>query len=147
MPPEEIVEAIKKKSPEAAEVARRILDWSYQNFTQVRPTSTTFVPELRYDSKTFGPFSIQRDGRLYLYRRNIQKNSDIDEDWLQLRDRLNGIGPGLSFSEAENFPSIMLSALADNNAGEAFLRIIAWSIERVRAAHPEQSVPVPRQSV
>jgi len=72
VPPEEIIEAIKKKSPEGAAVAQRILDWSYEYFTQVRPTSTTFVPELRYDSKTFGPFSIQRDGRLYLYRGNIR---------------------------------------------------------------------------
>jgi hypothetical protein len=64
---------------------------------------------------------------------------------LQLRDRLNEI-PGLSFPEAENFPNIKLSALANENAVDAFLQIIAWSIERVKAAQQQQSIPVPPQS-
>jgi hypothetical protein len=67
--PEEIVAKMRQESPEDADVAQKILDWSRQHFTKIRstPEGWNIVPEFRQGAVTFSPFVIQKEKRRALY--------------------------------------------------------------------------------
>jgi hypothetical protein len=129
---EEIIEAIRERSPSEAETAERILDWAKEYFAP-KCSQTSFLLELKDNPKTFHPLSIDKWGRLWTYNRNIRNTRPFDDadNWLEFRRRLDDI-PGVNFPEKEMYSSAKLSSLANDAALSAFLDAIAWSIEKVK---------------
>jgi hypothetical protein len=125
-----------KTSPAEANVARMILEWSKQNFSDINWESASFVPMLEYDS--FSPIDVRKSGRVAVRFGYIMKKKPpfaTDDKRLDLLRRLNEI-PGVSLPKDSigKFPRIPLSTLADPKALEQFLEVIAWTIEEVKAA-------------
>jgi hypothetical protein len=136
---EETIDAIRDKSHEEAEIARRILDWSTQYFIpKCNPAS--FLLELRGNPKSFHPLSIDNGGRLWIYNNNIRSTRPFDapENWREFRQRLDEI-PGVSFPEKEMYSSAKLSALSSDVALKAFLEVIAWSIHEVERVERDKT--------
>jgi hypothetical protein len=131
---EEIIEAINLRSHEEAKVVRRMLDWSQQYFSP-KCSSSQFRLDLRHNPKTFHPLAITKDGRLWIYNKNIRgtRPFDVAENWTEFRRRLDDI-PGVNFPDNENYSSAKLLSLADDVVFKQFLNVIVWSIEQVKGA-------------
>jgi len=135
---DEFFRILHDKSPEAASVARTILDWSHEHFTFVDWKGVSFVPKLDYEAEfTHNPITVfgvgkrPRVGIKFGRMRNRQKLSE--EQRLQLLRRLNEIpGVDLPPDSVDRFPSIPLSALAKKDALERFLKAIEWVNDQVK---------------
>ncbi len=134
-----------KTSPEEANVARMILDWSKKNFSYINWDGASFVPMLEYDSPhPFSPIDVRKSksGSVAVRSGHIMtKNPPFaaDDKRLDLLRRLNEI-PGVSLPQdsISKFPQIPLSTLVSANAVEQFLKALAWAIEEVKAAQNHQ---------
>jgi hypothetical protein len=144
MTPEEVIEAIGKKSSAEAAVAQRILDWSNQNFTEIGSPGSSFVPALHYGNRTFRPIAVSKSkyARVQVRFGHIKKRNspfDLATKRNELLRRLNEI-PGVKLRDSEKFPSIPLSALTNEKALDQFLKAIGWTIEEVRSARQDSSI-------
>jgi len=140
----EFFQVLKEASPAVANIARKILDWSKQNFSKIDWPGASFVPMLEYDSHVFSPIDVRKakSGRVKVRFGHIMNRNPpfaSDDKRLDLLGRLNKI-PGVSLPQdsIDRYPSIPLSALANPKALEQFLEVIAWTIEEVKAAQNEQ---------
>jgi hypothetical protein len=130
-----------KTSSAEANVARMILDWSKQNFSYINWGAASFVPMLEYDSPhAFSPIDVRKSkgGRVVVrFGYIMDKNPPFDTDVkrLDLLGRLNEI-PGVTLSQdnISKFPQIPISTLVSDNSVEQFLKVLAWTIEEVKAA-------------
>jgi hypothetical protein len=129
---------LEERSPEAADVARRVLEWAGERSLHVNWRGSSFVPILDYGGEfTHNPITVvggskvPRVGIKFGRMRNRQKLSR--EQRLELLRRLNKI-PGVRLSEdsVERFPSISLSVLAQGDNVERFLSAIDWVNEQVK---------------
>jgi hypothetical protein len=137
---EEIIEAIRQRSPLEAQIAQRILDWSKAFFTP-KCSQSSFRLDLTDTPKTYHPISIDKDGRLWIYNKNMQSTRpfDVPANWEEFRRRLGNI-PHVSFPENPMYSSAKLSSLANDTTLAAFLDVIRWSVDEVRAAIGRQRV-------
>jgi hypothetical protein len=128
---------LQERSPEAAEVARHILEWAAEKSLPVNWRGSSFVPILDYGGEfTHNPITvvggskIPRVGIKFGRMRNRQKLSR--EQRVELLRRLNKI-PGVKLPEdsVERFPSIPLSVLAQGDNVDRFLSAIDWVNEQV----------------
>jgi hypothetical protein len=92
--PEEVIAKIREESPEDADVAQKILDWSHNHFEiTTTPTGWLIVPVFRQGAGTFSPFGIQKEKRraLYVYVQNIKGTPPFNtaQKWQEFRDRLD----------------------------------------------------------
>lgn len=138
--PEEIVAEIRKDSPEDADVAQKILNWSRQHFNgiNVTPKGWNIVPEFR-SGPAFSPFVIQKEAKraLYVDVRNIQKTPPFDraKKWQEFCDRVVKMrGIDFELTPDGNYYRAEYSDLANDDAMEAFQKTIAWSIKQVKSA-------------
>jgi hypothetical protein len=124
-------------SPDESETARRILNWSKQNFSRINWKKTSFVPVLEHDSGVFNPIHVQTNGTLQIRFGYMPFD---ERKRLQLLRRLNEIpGVNLPQDSMNRYPFIKLSALANDDATlQKFLQAIAWTIEEVKAAQPSE---------
>jgi hypothetical protein len=139
--PEEVIAAIRGESPQDAEVAQKLLEWSRQHFTRVPTTSEGWliVPELGQGADPFRPFGIQKETSraLYIYVKNIKRTAPFDTEgkWQEFRDRLVDLR-GVHFEPTTkgDFYKAEYSDLADDEVLKAFQETIIWSIEQVKSA-------------
>jgi hypothetical protein len=126
------------RSPEESETARRILDWSKKNFSHINWGGASFSPVLEYDSThSHNPITVYTTGKLDIKLRRMKNRNPpfhTEEKRLEVVRRLNEI-PGIKLSPdcIGKYPTISLSTLSDANALEQFKRLIAWTIQEVKA--------------
>jgi hypothetical protein len=139
--PEEVVAEMRRESPEDADVAQTILDWSRQHFTEINVTAGEWniVPVFRQGAVLFSPLAIQKDNRRALYIRveNIQGTPPFNtaEKWREFRDRLDKMrGVHFELTPKGNYYRAEYSDLANDEALKAFQETIAWLIEQVKNA-------------
>ncbi len=136
---EEFFASLQSRSPEAADVARRILDWSQEHFSFIEWKGVSFVPKLDYGATfTHNPITVIGLGKQprvgIKFGRMKNRNGLSDETRLELLRRLNQIpGVKLTVDKIDKHPMIPLSKLARDEALEGFLETIAWTIEQVKA--------------
>ena len=135
---------LSQRSPEAAEVARRILNWAVESGLPINWRGASFVPIVDYGGSfthnpitVIGSSKIPRVGIKFGRMRNRQKLSEKQR--LELLRLLNEI-PGVNLPNdcVEKFPSIPLSILTQEGSLEKFLAAIEWSNDQVRK-QPKQS--------
>jgi hypothetical protein len=134
----EFFEGLQNRAPTAANVAKRILDWSRQNFSRVDWKGSSFVPVLEYGAEfTHNPITVFAVGKVprvgIKFGRMKNRNGLPKEKRIELFRRLNDIpGVRLPADSIDKYPNILLSTLANGNALEQFLKAIAWTIEEVK---------------
>jgi hypothetical protein len=135
---DEIIQTISDRSSKEGEIAQRIVDWSKENFVP-KCNRASFLLELM-GKKTLHPLSIDKDGRIWTYNRNIRstKPFDIAENWLDFRTRLEAI-PGVNFPENPTYSSAKLSSLENEDSLQGFLAVMGWLIEQVKMAAEQKS--------
>lgn len=135
---EEIIQAIREKSPQGAELAQRILDWSREHSKGEYCTAETFNPVFDFDLRPIG-ISTHGQGKLWVNFSPIRKTKPFDreEKRVELRERMNAI-PYVNLTPGENFASTELSAL-DNDAVEKIKGVIASAMNEVNEAHRHAS--------
>ena len=138
--PEEIIAKMRQESPEDADVAQKILDWSRQHFEiRITPEGWNIVPVLRQEMFAFSPFVIQKEKRraLYMDVRNIQTNPPFNtsQKWQEFQDRLEEMR-GITFTVTPegNYYWAEYSDFGNDEALKAFQETIVWSIEQVKSA-------------
>lgn len=92
-------EQLQARSPEAADVARRILDWSREHFSFVDWEASSFVPKLDYGAgSTHNPITVYGLGKFprvgVKFIRMKNRNGFSETKRLELMRRLNAI-PGV----------------------------------------------------
>jgi hypothetical protein len=139
--PEEVIAKIRQESPEDADVAQKILDWSRQHFTEITttPKGWLIVPVFRQGAGIFSPFGIQKEKSraLYMYVQNIKSTPPFDtaKKWHEFRDRLDKTrGVHFELTPDGNYYRAEYSDLANDEALKAFQETIAWSIKQVKSA-------------
>jgi hypothetical protein len=138
--PDEVIAKMREDSPEDADVAQKILDWSRQFFEiTTTPKGWLIVPVLRQGAGTFSPFGIQKEKSraLYMYVQNIRRTPPFDAapKWQEFCDRLDKIrGVHFDLTPNGNYYSAKYSDLANDEALKSFQETIAWSIEQVKSA-------------
>lgn len=126
------------RSIEESETARKILDWSKENFSYINWGKASFSPVLERDSAySHIPFGVYTSGQIEIKFRRMKYRIPAfhsDEERLDLVRRLNEI-PGINLPPdcIGKYPTILLSTLSDPNALERFLKVIAWTIEQAKA--------------
>jgi hypothetical protein len=129
---------LNQSAPEAAQVARRILDWAVENGLPINWRGSSFVPVVDYGGAfTHNPITvvggkkIPRVGIKFGRMRNRQKLSTKQrEELLRLLNEIPGVN--LPNDSIEKFPSIPLSTLTQEGSLEKFLAAIQWSNDQVR---------------
>jgi len=135
---EEFFAHLSERSPEAAEVARKILDWALAKGLPIRWRGSSFVPVVDYGGAfTHNPITvvgrrkIPRVGIKFGRMRNRQKLSvEQRRELLRLLNEIPGVN--LSAGSIEKFPNIPLSTLAQEESLEKFLAAIEWSNDQVK---------------
>jgi hypothetical protein len=129
---------LNQRSPEAAQVARKILDWAIEKGLPINWRGASFVPVVDYG----GPFThnpitvvgsskIPRVGIKFGRMRNRQKlSAGLRLELLHLLNEIPGVN--LPSDSIEKFPSIPLSILTQEGCLDKFLAAIEWSNEQVR---------------
>lgn len=133
------LEVIEHRSTEESDTARKILDWSKQNFTTINWGRASFSPVLESDSgSSHNPIGVYTSGQIEIKFRRMKYRIPAyqsDDKRLELVRRLNEIpGVNLPADCIGKFPTILLSKLSEPNALERFLKVIAWTIEEVKTA-------------
>jgi len=142
---EELLEALEKRSPDAARVTKAILEWSWEKFTIVHLRGASFVPVLDYGGDfSHNPMTLFVSGKVprvgIKFGRMKKRNGMSREQRLELLRRLNDIpGVQLSTDSIDKYPNILLSALANGSALEQFLQAIAWTNHEVTRMQENQS--------
>jgi len=141
-----------KSSADEVEVARRILKWSKERFSEINWGSASFSPVLDYvHTNSHNPITVYTSGKpglnakiriKFLRMKNRNPPFDLDEKRLELLRRLNEVpGIRLPADSIGRVPSVPLAALADKQALLRFQQAIQWTIEEVKTAQ-ERSVEV-----
>ncbi len=140
-------------SPQDAEVAKQILDWSNQKASNVKWRNVSFAPRFDCNSSyPHMPVSVSVDGKVGINFVRMKRSHQLpDEVRLEILRRLNTI-PGIDLPQdsIERKPTIPLAALADDSVLGQFLDIMGWTLELVEAAHRDtaanmQSLSAPTQ--
>lgn len=144
---DEIIQAIRERSSTEGEIAQRILDWSKQYFVP-KCNRASFLLVLMVKPKTLRILSIDKDGRLWTYNKNIRSIPpfDVPENWLEFRRRLDAI-PGVNFPENPTYSSAKLSSLANDDSLQGFFDVIGWLIEQVKTAAQHKHSPMHPEAV
>lgn len=135
----EFFETLQRRSPAEADVAKRILDWSRQNFSRVNWKHSSFVPVLEYGAEfTHNPITVFAGGKVprvgIKFGRMKNRNGLPKETLIELFRRLNDIpGVHLPPDTMDKYPNILLSTLAKGNSLEEFLGALGWTNEEVKA--------------
>lgn len=135
----EFFEELRRQSPAEAKVAKRILDWSLEKFTQVNWKGSSFVPVLQYCARfSHNPITVYAVGKTprvgIKFGRMKRRNGLSEDQRFELLVRLNGIpGVFLSKDSIDRYPNILLSALAKKNALDRFFEAIEWTNQQVKA--------------
>lgn len=135
---EEFFAHLNRRSPEAAQVARKILDWAIEKGLPINWRGSSFVPVVDYGGTfTHNPITVVGGGKTlrvgikFGRMRNRQKFSA--QQRLELLRLLNEIpGVDLPNDSIEKFPSIPLLTLTQEGSLEKFLAAIEWSNEEVK---------------
>jgi hypothetical protein len=125
------------RRPQEAIAAKKILDWSHENFTRVKWERTSFVPVLDYGAKsTHNPitvFAIGKIPRVQIKFGHMKKKNGFSEaKRIELLQKLNKI-PGVNLKDYDKFPTIKLSVLSNEDALDQFLDALAWTNREVKA--------------
>jgi hypothetical protein len=135
---DEFFTQLSQRAPEAAQVARKILDWATEMGLPINWRGSSFVPVVNYGGAfthnpitVFGRGKIPRVGIKFGRMRNRQKLST--EQRLELLRLLNEI-PGVKLppDSIDKFPQIPLSKLTQDETLEKFRRAIEWTNNQVR---------------
>lgn len=135
---EEFFTHLSERSPEAAEVARKILDWALERGLPINWRGSSFVPVVNYGGAfTHNPITVVGSRKIprvaikFGRMRNRQKLSVKQRS--ELLRMLNEI-PGVSLPSdcIEKFPNIPLLTLAAKGSVEKFLAAIEWSNDQVK---------------
>jgi len=135
---DEFFTQLSQRAPEAAQVARKILDWAIDKGLPINWRGSSFVPIVDYGGAfthnpitVFGGGKIPRVGIKFGRMRNRQKLSR--EQRLELLRLLNEI-PGVKLPDdsIEKFPHIPLSALMHDEGLKKFLTAIEWTNDLVK---------------
>jgi hypothetical protein len=125
-------------SRETANLARKILVWSKENFSHIRWREISFAPVLEYDSYSHIPISVSINGNTRINFGRMKKRIPAfrtDEKRLELLRRLNDIrGIDLPPGSITRNPKFPLTAQTKDDTVEQFLKAIAWTIEEIKAA-------------
>jgi hypothetical protein len=127
-----------QRSPEAAQTARRILDWAIEKGLPINWRGASFVPVVDYGGPfthnpitVIGSSKIPRVGIKFGRMRSRQKLSVKQRsELLRLLNEIPGVN--LPSASIEKFPSIPLATLTPEGRLEKFLAAIEWSNEEVR---------------
>ena len=135
----EFFEILQSRSPADAKVAKTILDWSRENFTQVNWKGSSFVPVLHYGARfSHNPITVYAIGkppRVGIKFGRMKRRNDLPEEKrAELLRRLNNI-PGVSLpaDSVDKYPNILLSTLTKQKSLEQFLEAIEWTNQQVKA--------------
>ena len=128
-----------RKGPDAAVVARRILEWGKSKTTRIDWGSGTrdgcFIPVLiGPDGRTHYPFAVYSSGRLDVQFYCLNPPFKAPEVKNELLELLNKV-PGVSIlpSQRDGRPAIQLAALSSGAAWAAFQCVLDWYARRVSA--------------
>ena len=138
---EEFFRRLEAYSPEQAEVARRILEWSKQRFSHIDWQPSSFVPVYEYGSQSsHNPLTVYgyaKTPRVQVkFGRMKTQNGFSDEMLKNLLKRLNEInGVSISQKKIHKYPTIPISALTNDKALSSFLSAIEWTLETIKASH------------
>ncbi len=139
----EFLERLENKSPDERNVAKRILEWSRQNFSRVDWKRSSFVPVLEYGAEfSHNPITVYAVGKVprvgIKFGRMKNRNGFSEEKRKELFRRLNDIpGVHLPSDSFDKYPNILLSTLARGDALEQFLQAIAWTLDEVKSRFVE----------
>ena len=129
---------LSQRAPEAAQVARKILDWAVDKGLPIKWRGSSFVPVVNYGGpSTHNPITVvggkknPRVGLKFGRMRNRQKFSVTQrQELLRLLNEIPGVN--LPNDSIEKFPSIPLMTLSQEGSLEKFLAAIEWSNDQVR---------------
>lgn len=119
---------------EAAEVARRLLDWGRKNGDRIAwgagKTTGSFTPVLRAPSGTdYYPFTVYSYGKVEIQFQHIKPRAPFDDEGVrrELLAVLNRV-PGAQFPDEsiDKRPSIPLVDLLPDASWSAFQQVLAW---------------------
>jgi hypothetical protein len=139
-------------SPAEIEVARKLLEWSKENFSELNWGRTSFSPVLDCGrNASHNPLTIYTSGKRGLnaklrvrFRRMMRVNPpfESDEKRMELLRRLNEV-PGINLPPASirEAPTIPLAALADQRVFDLFTKIIEWTNEEVSCGQTAVAKP------
>jgi hypothetical protein len=123
--------------PEAAKVARALLDWAKANGRQVDWTAFGFVPVLPVGQKGLYPFHVLANGNVQVYFQFLKSRPPFDQEAKrrELLARLNAI-PGVAIAPDAigGKPSVPLVALASPDNLSRFLDAVNWVRAEVERA-------------
>lgn len=123
--------------PEAAKVARALLDWAKANGLQVDWTAFGFVPVLPVGQKGLYPFHVLANGNVQVYFQYLKARPPFDQEAKrrELLARLNTIPSVAIAPEAiGGKPSVPLVALASPDNLSRFLDAVNWVRAEVERA-------------
>jgi hypothetical protein len=129
----------RRHGAEAADVARRIYEWSGSHVSGVRfgrgQVNGSFVPIYDHHGTEHQLFAVFTNGtvEIYFYWYTYKVPFKAKEKRLELLQRLNEI-PGVKMPEsaADRSPSISLSLLSNEVAFTQFVRTFEWYLDQVQ---------------
>lgn len=135
---DEFFARLNQRSPEAAQVARRILDWALEKELPINWRGASFVPVVDYGGDfTHNPITvigISKVPRVLIKFGRMRNRQKLSANQRQhLLSLLNDIpGVNLPNNSIEKYPSIPLTTLTQRKSLEKFLAAIEWSNDQVK---------------
>jgi hypothetical protein len=128
------------RAPEAAPVARAILDWARPRVTRIwwgkGSTQGSFVPTLHHNGIDHQLFAVWTVGTLEFYFQWHQYKPPFDQIEMRqaLLQRLNAI-PGINLAEdvLARRPTAPLNRFVDNTALQELLATYTWMLDEIKA--------------
>jgi hypothetical protein len=123
----------RQAGPDAADVARRIIDWSRGTFSRLEWGRGSkfggFSPALDHTGRSYWPFYLWTTGKIRIEFQWMKGMPPFDrvERRVEFMERLNAIpGVELASSSIDGKPAIPLTVLSDDASLEALFETLKW---------------------
>lgn len=142
---ERLLDALEAKEPDAAEVARKIMEWAKQHHLQLWYGRGSQMGSVAAGTETgtgCWPFVLYTYGKVGIQFKTLMRRApfDLEDRREELRARLNAI-PGIDLppDSLTRWPSFELKALYVRTALTTFLDTMGWVIDEVVSAETSVS--------
>jgi len=129
----------RRRSPGAAAVAKKIIDWSAEHMTRLTwghgKQDGSCIPEFRVHDVPYWFFAIWSYGRVELEFQHLQSKRPFDDPAIRMAfvERINEIhGAAVPLEAISRRPAFPLTALEDPGSLKAFFAAIEWAMDTAR---------------
>lgn len=137
-------EVLSSRGTAELEIVKRLIGWSKDegflpNFNKWQKTAS-FIPVVDVGGRPRYPISVQSGGDIWIQMRWLRDNSPFnrEEHRVELLKMLNAI-PGVSVppERITGYPCISLQTFLNDASLYAFLNVMTWLVQQLRAANAE----------